>query len=225
MRPKNNFKNTYVSKSEIVYKTLKKAIIFGELQPGERVKVENIKQFLGVSSSPVREALKSLEAEGLLTNIPCVGSVVSELRSEDIKELYLIRANLEGLAAELATPFIGKESINHLQEFLDKMEKCVQSNKYQEYSVLDKKFHRFIYEFSSCKKLQNMIYDLWDITQRFKIIFRLVPKRLSESCKEHKAIVEAIAQGKAKIAGRLVKEQQLKAGPYYVKLLDKHRKN
>jgi len=224
LRVKNNSKDTYLSKTEIVYRTLKKNIIFGKLKPGERVKVEDIKQLLGVSSSPAREALKSLEAEGFLNNVPCVGSVVSEIDSKEIKEYYLIRANLEGLATELATPFIDKESINHLREILNKMEKCVQSNDYQEYSILDKKFHRFIYDISSYKKLQKMIYDLWNITQRFKIIFRLVPKRLSESYKEHTAIVEAIAQGKAKIAGLLVKKQQLKAGPYYIKLLDKHRK-
>lgn len=225
MKLQNNPKNVYISKSELVYKSLKEAIIFGELKPGERVKIEDVKQSLGVSASPAREALKCLETEGLLINVPCVGSIVSELRSEEIKEYYLIRANLEGLAAELATPFIGKESISKLREFLDEMEKCVQSNNYQEYSVLNKKFHQFIYEFSSCKKLQKMIYDLWDNTQRFRAVFRLVPERLSESYKEHKAIVEAIVQGKAELAGRLVKEQQLEVGRYCTKLLDTHGKD
>jgi len=220
---KNNLRNTYITKSELVYRRLKKAIILGELKPREKIKIEDLRRNLGISTSPIREAMKRLEAENLLVNIPAVGTVVSDLSPEEIEEYYLIRANLESLAAKLATPFIGKDLIGQLRQLLCEMETCVQSRNYERYSVLNKRFHRLIYKSSPYKKLQQMIYDLWNVTQRFKAVFRLVPQRLSESYEEHKAMVEAIAQCNSELVERLVKEQQLKVGRYCMKLLNEQK--
>lgn len=178
-----------------VFTSLRDAILSGHFKPGERLVEKELAQQLEISRTPIREALRKLELEGLVAYAPRKGIVVVGVSSEDALEIYAIRAVLEGLAAKLAASNIASEELSTLKKILFKMKECIEKNKIDALITLHSSFHNFIAKASNSPRLCQMIISLRDYVKNFSEIPCYLPSRLQSGWEEHREIVEAIDQG------------------------------
>ena len=142
MRKKGSSKSKTTSTVQYVTEQLRKAILNGTLQRGDRLIQEEWAEKLNVSRMPIREALTQLQLEGLVDMVPNRGAVVTPITREDIEEIYQLRAFLEGLAAEMSLPYLTIEDKQQLEEILLEMETLeISSETNEEYIRLNNSFH------------------------------------------------------------------------------------
>jgi len=186
-----------------VYRILKASIIKGDLKPGEKLLERKIAEQLGVSRTPVREAIQKIAAEGFVKMEPNLGIVVHEFSFKDLKEVLQIRRVLEGLAASVAAEKINPEEISQLQKNIEETNICVIKNDLVTYLEFNAKFHSLIFQFSRNERLIKMSLQLVGPEHRFKIRALTIPGRLKYYLEEHQKIVEALKRRDAEQAGRL----------------------
>jgi len=186
-----------------VYRILKSRIIKGNLKPGERLLESKIAEQLGVSRTPVREALQKIAAEGFVKMEPNLGIVVHEFSLKDLKEVLQIRRVLERLAASAAAEKINQEEINQLEKNIEETNICVIKNDVVTYIEFNAKFHNLICQFSRNERLIKICSQLVGPEHRFQIKALTIPGRLKYSLEEHQKIVEALKRRDAEQAGRL----------------------
>ncbi|WML55009.1 GntR family transcriptional regulator [Neobacillus sp. PS3-12] len=208
----------YSTKMEMVYESLKEDIINGLLGQGQKIVAREVANKFGVSDIPVREALKKLEADGLVENIPHVGSRVSLINIKKAGEIFAIRLEMEAFATRLAATNADAKGIDELQKIVDEIDKYLVEDDVKQISRLNTAFHQKLYQLSGNEMLFEMILSLMDRSQYSKSVFALVGDRREKSNKEHQQIVDALRQGnpeEAEEALRAQKEYAFKA------LLDK----
>jgi len=179
---------------EIVYEALRDAIINQAMKPGERLMETELAEEMGVSRTPVREAIRKLELEGYVVMIPRKGAYVSGLSIKDINEVFEIRGALEALAAGLAAQRATQEEIEEMQRNVFMEAAHWETNDLMLTIESDTKFHEQIYGASRNTRLLNMIKELREQVQRFRTTTLAVPGRLKFALDEHRKIVEAIAE-------------------------------
>jgi len=177
--------------SKKVYLKLKKEIIKGSFKPGDKILEGRIAEHMGISRTPVREAIRELAAEGFVTLSPNQGVVVRSVSAENIREVLQIHSVLEGLAARLSCEVINEEGLKELENYVNKMEKLANKKDLSAYSEVDLKFHEFIVNTCRNKRLIQMRKNISDQAQRYRISSLSIPRRLKESLKEHQKILEA----------------------------------
>ncbi|MDN5347544.1 MAG: hypothetical protein PWP65_1108 [Clostridia bacterium] len=177
-----------------VYSYLRKSILTGLLKPGERIIETEIASRLGISKSPVREAMRKLEADGLIVIKPRIGGFVVNLTEEDIKEIYEIRQAIEGYAVRLLiTKNNNKEIINkNLTRILNEYEHAVEIADIFRCNDLDSNFHLYIVKASENKRLIKLALMIYDQAYLVKNMASTIPGRKKRSLKEHKEIFNAI---------------------------------
>jgi len=196
--------NDYELLSKKVYRILKARIIKGDLAQGGKLFEAKIAEQLGISRTPVREAIRGLAAEGLVKMKPNKRVVVINVSIEDLQEVLQIRRVLEGMAASIVAEKISKEEITKLEEIIEKMSICVSKNDVTAYSDLNGEFHNLIFSVCENKRLIKICDNLSNSEQRFKIrSLRNNPERLKYSLKEHQEIMEALKRRDAEQADRL----------------------
>ena len=199
--------NDYELLSKKVYRILKASIIKGSLKPGEKILEVNIAEQLGVSRTPIREALRELAAEGFVRMEPNLGMVVVDFSLEELKEVLQTRRVLEGFAASVAAEKISKEEIKKLEEITEKMGICISKNNLVTYSNLNAEFHSLILNICGNKRMMKICVNLSDSEHRFRIrSLRSNPGRLKYSLKEHQEIIEALKKKDTEQAERLSKK-------------------
>ena len=191
---------------DIVYEALRDAIIKQVLKPGERLMETELAEEMGVSRTPVREAMRKLELEGYVVMVPRKGAYVAGLSIKDINNLFEIRGALETLAAGLAASRASQEEIEEMERNLVMEASLFETSDVINTIEVDTKFHELIYSASRNNRLQNMIKDLRDQIQRFRTTSLAVPGRMKFALAEHRKIVEAIAAGDVQEARRATKE-------------------
>ncbi len=216
-----NVENRYVTKREMVYRILRENIISGHLKPGSRLVLRAIAEELGVSELPVREALRRLEAERLVKVTPHSGAEVVGLCPHDIREIFAIRSVLEGYATRLAAPNISSEVLLELRELTEKMKDYALQGDAQSVGILNREFHRKIYELSPFPRLQKLIFDLWDESERSRAVFTFDQRRPLESVKEHEAILDAIEAGDGQQVEQIVREHKRRTGDILVEYAER----
>jgi DNA-binding GntR family transcriptional regulator len=181
-------------------------IMSGALEPGARIRLAETAQRLGVSPMPVRDALRLLESEQLVTTAPHRGARVSELSAEEIEELYAVRAGLEGLAAKVAIRNSDDESDARLQALFDRMAIAHETGSAQEFAEADRLFHRALYSISGRPRLVKRIIDLWDNSARsVPLVYRSwVPSR--SALESHRIILSAVLARNPEAAERFTRE-------------------
>ncbi len=200
----NNLKiEGYELLSQKVYRALKTEIIKGSLKPGTKLSEGKIAEQIGVSRTPVREALKELAAEGFVKMNPNQAVVVSNASVEDVQEVLQIRGVLEGLAARLATKMISEEEIKELETYQKQMEYYTKKDDVLAFSEMDAEFHELILNVCGNNRLIQIRKNLSDQAHRYRIRSLSVPGRLKYSLKEHQEIVEALKRKNAEQADRL----------------------
>jgi DNA-binding GntR family transcriptional regulator len=189
---------------EIVFETIRNAIITGDLKPGERVMEVQMAESLGVSRTPVREAIRKLELEGLIIMLPRKGAYVADLSVKDLTEVMEIRASLEGLAAGLASIRIDAAEIEELEIYALKFHKSIDED-VDALILRDFEFHDAIFKASRNERLIQLNNNLIEQVQRFREIYHKKVNKPKESSREHYAMVEAISNGDVDKAEKLAR--------------------
>lgn len=154
---------------EMVFETIRNAIVMGKLKPGERLMEVQLAEQLGVSRTPVRESIRKLELEGLVKMEPRRGAYVTPLRVKDFKEMMEIRRALEGLSAELAAVHATDEEIEKLRETNQLFKESALANDEKGIMSHDIEFHDTLYQSSQNEKLSTMINSLREQLQRIRM--------------------------------------------------------
>ena len=176
------------------YHALKRAIVRGDLPPNSKLILTEIAKSLGISNTPIREAINKLESEGLVKIIPNRGIIVEEINIDDFQEILQIRAFLDGLISKLATKNILDEEINNLFEIINKMEVCVKEDDRLTYNDLDIKFHDFLLNIAGNNKLKEIYNHLITHSNRFRLRTLKISNRMEKSLKEHQEIASKIKE-------------------------------
>jgi DNA-binding GntR family transcriptional regulator len=176
------------------YQEVKKIILEGHLTPGEKLNEGELARALGISRTPVREAITRLEKEGLVEIFPQRGAFVIQLSKEDIYELFLIREKLEGLAAYLAAQKIDRGALNKLEACIQGFEEPYDDRDISRYSREDFKFHQTIVALSGGSRLITIISALHDHIRIYRLTTLGSSGRMKESLQEHRRIIEALAK-------------------------------
>ncbi|SHF13369.1 transcriptional regulator, GntR family [Caldanaerobius fijiensis DSM 17918] len=188
---------------ELVFEHIKRAIITGELKPGERLMEVQLAEKLGVSRTPVREAIRKLELEGLVVMVPRKGAFVSDVSLKDIIDVFEVRETLEGLASYLAAERITKEEIDNLAEILKKTKENVEKGDSRGIIECDVKFHDAVFNASRNEKLIQIMANLQEHIHRFRIIYINMSERANKLVEEHGELLNAIKTGNAQQARKL----------------------
>lgn len=210
MRKKENTKmenflkiEGYELLSQKVYRVLKTEIVKGNLKPGVKLLEDKIANQMGVSRTPVREALRELAAEGFVEMTPNQGMIVTTVSLEDLKEVLQIRGVLEGLATYLAAKMITREDIIKLERIINKMNICIIKDDTLAFSDLNADFHDLILKICGNKRLIRICSNLSDRAHRFRIRSLSIPGRLKYALKEHREILEALKKKDSEQADKL----------------------
>jgi len=177
-----------------VFHTIRENILSGKYAPNEELKEMTIGEELGVSRTPVREALRQLELEGLVSIIPNKGAYVVGLTPKDMQDIYEIRCRLEGLCARWAAKSITKEQLDELEEIVFRAEFHAKKGNAEQLVELDNKFHETLYAAAGSKELQRVLSDFHHYLQRVRKVTLTDEKRASDSNREHMMIVEALKE-------------------------------
>ncbi len=156
---------------DVIFNSLREAIIVGELKPGERLMEVHLAEKMGVSRTPVREAIRKLELEGFVTMIPRKGAHVAELSVKDIMDVLELRASLDGLAASLAAKRIRKDELNSLKSVYASLNDYIEKDNLQGSIKKDIEFHEIIYRASRNDRLIQIIDNLREQVLRFRVLY------------------------------------------------------
>ena len=198
--------NEYLPLRDVVFNTLRHAILKGELEPGERLMEISLAQKLGVSRTPIREAIRKLELEGLVSIIPNKGAFVEGVSTDDIRDIYEIRALLEGLCARWAATRISDELMAAMEENIYLTEFHEKKGNAKKLLELDNRFHELLYEAGGSKELMRVLKDYHEYVGRVRKVTLGETKRAKNSTHEHKQICEAIKNHDALLAEKCARE-------------------
>lgn len=182
-----------------VYHKIRDDILSGIYKDNEELKEVAIGEELGVSRTPVREAFRQLELEGLIQIIPNKGAYVTGITVKDVKDIYMMRSKLEGLAARWATEHISPEQMDEMEENIYLSEFHASKGHTEQIANLDNRFHEILYEACNSKMLEHQLRDFHEYVLRVRKRTLSENRRSAASTEEHKEIMEAI---KAKDADR-----------------------
>ena len=203
--------DSYQPLREVVCETLRDAIRKGVLKPGERLMEIQLAEELGVSRTPVREAIRKLELEGYVIMMPRRGTYVANLSIRDVNEVFEIRTSLDSLASGLAAERITDDELERLQRLLVTIGGYVEANDMDKIVETDMEFHDLLYQASRNTRLVGIIFKLREQLTRFRTTSMSFPGRLKATLEEHRRIVEAIAQGDVKEAQQAAEDHMEKS--------------
>ena len=192
-----------------VFRQLRENILSGVYKENDELREINIGKELGVSRTPVREALRQLELEGLVMIIPNKGAYVTGITQKDVRDIYRVRGVLEGMCARWATEHITEEQIEELEKIVllagFHLEKKGRQNVAQ-VSELDGKFHKVLYEASESRILEHVLSDFHKYVQMARRMSVTAKDRAEKSVEEHRGILEAIKNRDGDLAERLANQ-------------------
>lgn len=196
----NYMQDAFLPLRDVVFKTLRQAILTGELKPGERLMEIHLANKLGVSRTPIREAIRQLELEGLVIMVPRKGAQVASITKKSMSDVLEVRLALEKLAVELASKRINFEQKEELKNAMLLFEQKVSEGDVSEIAKADVAFHDKIFESTGNMRLGQIVNNLAEQMYRYRFEYikeEGAHKRLVE---EHRAIFEAIASGDVLVA-------------------------
>jgi DNA-binding GntR family transcriptional regulator len=182
---------------------LRERLAHGVLRPGDQIRQEVLAVELGLSVVPIREALKTLEAEGQVVYYPHRGYFVAELDLKELTETYRIRELLESEAIKQALPRLGKEDLARMAEAVRDIEAHAAQGDLLGVTAANRRFHFTVFDAAEMPRLTNFIRMLWDGTDAYRSLYFAEPAHLRQVNREHRAILRAIRAGDAEAAVRL----------------------
>lgn len=198
--------NEYLPLRDIVFNILRRAIITGEFAPGERLMEIALAERLGVSRTPVREAIRKLELEGLVVMIPRKGAEVAHITEKDLRDVLDVRCALEQLAASRAAEKITTEQKYELKKALLAFEAAIEKGDTAEIADCDMDFHDIIFEIADNPRLTTIINNLRELAYRYRLEYVKDFDYHDTLVREHRTITEAIFQNDGETARRTMKD-------------------
>lgn len=177
---------------DVVLLTLRKAILTGRLQPGDRLMEIQLSQQMGVSRTPVRDAIRNLEMEGLVSMSPHKGAHVASISEKGVKDVLEVRRTLEGLSVSRATRRISKEQLAALNEARQACENAMKNDNREDVVNADIRFHEIIVTATGNDRLVTIMNNLSDQIFRYRYEFIKDSQHYDAMIKEHRAIYEAM---------------------------------
>lgn len=214
----------YMPLRDIVFKALREAIITGELKPGERLMEIKLANELGVSRTPVREAIRKLELEGLVIMTARKGAEVAPINEKDLMEVLEIRKTLEGLACELAVSNATKENVEQFIEINKLIEVAIKEDDIEEITKQDVAFHEAIYQITNNKRLIQMLHQLKEHIFRYRFEYIKDMKNKQTIVEEHNAIILALKKNDQKNAKKEIEKHIEVQEKYILNTLIKNKK-
>ena len=196
-----------------VFQRIREEILTGKYKEQEELREITIGEELGVSRTPVREALRQLELEGLVKIVPNKGAYVTGISKKDVHDIYIIRSMLEGLCAKWATEHITEDQLEELEEIILLSEFHSQKSsqeKSKQVSELDGKFHKVLYQASNSRILEHVLSDFHKYVQTARKTSIEEKDRVKKSITEHREILSAIKDKDAGKAEELANAHILK---------------
>lgn len=190
---------------DVVFNTLRKAILTGKLKPGERLMEVHLASRLGVSRTPIREAIRKLELEGLVIMIPRRGAEVAQITEKSLKDVLEVRRALDALSVELACDRITEEEIRTLKEACDKFENAVKGKEVSEIAKADVALHDIIVQAAGNQRLQQLVNNLAEQMYRYRFVYIKDESQHEKLIAEHKEIYESIANRDKERASKAAK--------------------
>lgn len=191
------------------YGQLKRAILDGHLAPGARLREQELVDWLSVSRTPVREALRKLHAEGLVEILSYKGAMVRPLDADEVREEYILRAALEGMAAELAVQNLLPDDLQRLEELALHLEQALGAQNAEQYLKANFAFHSALYALSGSSSLMAGIDAAWEKDNMYRRVAYALPGGWDEELRFHRALIAACRSRDANEARRLVQRSCL----------------
>ena len=184
--------NEYLPLRDVVFNTLRQAFLRGELKPGERLMEIQLANKLGVSRTPIREAIRKLELEGLVLMIPRKGAEVAEITEKNLRDVLEVRGALEELAVRLACDRIDKEGIENLKKAAKGFEAVLDSEDITKIAEADVAFHDIIYLATDNQRLIQLLNNLREQMYRYRVEYLKQKEWHPKLLAEHQDIIRAI---------------------------------
>lgn len=184
----------YLPLRDVVFQTLRQAILRGDLKPGERLMEVKLANKLGVSRTPIREAIRKLELEGLVLMVPRKGAEVAEITEKSLRDVLEVRKALEELAVQLACDRITEEEIEELKAVAKEFRKNIADKDVTEIAELDVKFHDTLYYATKNQKLIHLLNNLREQMYRYRIEYLKRADVHPILMKEHEDIILYLSQ-------------------------------
>lgn len=186
-----------------VFRAIRRDILKGRYKEHEELREATLGKELGVSRTPVREALRQLELEGLVDIIPNKGAYVTGISQKDVHDIYMIRSMLEGLCVRWAVENITPEELEELEETLLLGGYHLQRGNTEQMTELDGRFHQILYEASRSRIMSHVLSDFHSYVQMSRRNSVKTRERAAKSLEEHRGILEAIRKKDADLAEKL----------------------
>lgn len=186
--------DAYLPLRDVVFHTLREAILKGELKPGERLMELQLAAKLGVSRTPIREAIRMLEQEGLAVTIPRKGAEVAKMTEKDMEDVLEVRDALDELAARIACEQISEEQLQELSVTMHEFEESTKTRNIKKIAEADVMFHDIIYQSTGNPKLVNMLSNLREQMYRYRVEYLKDENNYPTLMKEHKKIVDGLTK-------------------------------
>lgn len=204
--------NEYLPLRDVVFNTLRQAILKGELEPGERLMEIQLADRLGVSRTPIREAIRKLELEGLVLMIPRKGAEVAKISEKSLRDVLEIRRALDALAIELCIERMSEEDIQSLTDAQEVFRQSVENSEPMTIAENDEHFHDVIYNSTNNQRLVQMLNNLREQMYRYRLEYIKDADKRQILVLEHDQILKAIKErnvAEAKIAIRAHVDNQV----------------
>ncbi|HHX12495.1 MAG TPA: GntR family transcriptional regulator [Clostridiales bacterium] len=192
-----------------VFNKIREDILGGVYKENDELRENTLANELGVSRTPVREALRNLEIEGLVSIIPNRGAYVTGISEKDIRDIYIIRSYLEGLCAKWACQYITQQQLDEMDETIYLSTFHARRSHFDQLLDLDNKFHDLIYKASGSKMLNHVLTDFHHYVERVRKVSISRKDRAMRTIKEHEAILEAIRKRDGDLAETLAHEHMM----------------
>ncbi|MDF1854414.1 GntR family transcriptional regulator [Pseudooceanicola sp.] len=208
--------NGYITKTELARRYIQKTILSGQVRAGDRVTTREVSDALGVSETPIREAIRSLSSEGWLTVQNHVGAVVASIRPEQIHEISALRGAICGLAIELSGDYYDAAILAQLDANLEAAHKAVANGEVHAFAELNSKFHHMLCDTPFAPWCLRIVENMLGLMSSQRHGFPPDLARLKQAVGEHQEIVEHIRRGNYAEAAAVARTHELNAGIYLV---------
>ena len=186
--------NDFLPLRDVVFNTLRQAILTGELKPGERLMEIHLANKLGVSRTPIREAIRKLELEGLVTMIPRRGAEVAQITEKSMNDVLEIRRALDALCVELACERITEEDLGRLKQACEAFEAAVRTKDIKKVAKADVELHDIIVQATGNQRLVQLINNLSEQMYRYRFEYIKDISQHQQLIDEHRMIYESIVK-------------------------------
>ena len=197
--------NEYLPLRDVVFNTLREAILKGELKPGERLMEIQLAKRLGVSRTPIREAIRKLELEGLVVMVPRKGAEVADITEKDLRDVLEVRKALEELVVQIACDRMTEEDFKELKKAHARFKTVIKKGDLKEVAEADVKFHDIIYMSTNNQRLIQILNNLREQMYRYRIEYLKDTQMHAALVQEHESIVECLESGDKENASRIMR--------------------